>query len=81
MIILNDNPENISVVSYMDREKLLFKVGKVRLKTPQMRLKVNIWFLEFYISGLSTDLRKLVSFYFGTLLGMMLKKGEFGILK
>ena len=81
MIILNDNPENISVVSYMDREKLLFKVGKVRLKTPQMRLKVNIWFLEFYISGLSTDLRKLVSFYFGTLLGVMLKKGEFGILK
>ena len=38
-----DNPENISVVSYMDREKLLFKVGKVRLETPQMRLKVNLY--------------------------------------
>ena len=41
-----DNPENISVVSYMDREKLLFKVGKVRLETPQMRLKVNLY--DFY---------------------------------
>ena len=38
-----DNPENISVVSYMDREKLLFKVGKVRLETPHMRLKVNLY--------------------------------------
>ena len=40
-----------------------------------------IWFLEFYISGLSTDPGKVIFFYVGTLLGIMLVKGEFGILQ
>ena len=40
-----------------------------------------IWFLEFYISGLSTDPRKVIFFYAKTLLGIMLEKGEFGILQ
>ena len=46
-----------------------------------MRLRGKfIWFLEFYISGLSTGPRKAVSFYVETLLGMILEKGEFGTL-
>ena len=38
-----DNPENFTLISCMDWEKMLFKVGKVRLKTPQIRLKVNLY--------------------------------------
>ena len=31
-----DNPENLSLISCTDSEKLLFKVSKVRLKAPKL---------------------------------------------
>ena len=54
--------------------------GQTENSTNEVESKF-IWFLQFYISGLSTDPRKVVLFYVGTLLGMMLEKGEFGISK
>ena len=53
--------------------------GQTENSTNEVKSKF-IWFLEFYIPGLSTDPRKVVFFYVGTLLGMILEKGEFGIL-
>ena len=33
------NPDNFNLISYMDWEKLLFKVGEVRLKGPKLRVQ------------------------------------------
>ena len=55
-----NNYENFSLISCMDQEKSLFKVSKVRLKTPKLGVQSKfIWFLELYISG-STNFRKVI---------------------
>ena len=44
----------------MDQEKSLFKIGKVRLKTPELGVQSKfILFLELCISG-STNSRKVI---------------------